>query len=225
MGLNEVALTMGSNFGDINTDGFLDFYLATGNPLYQSLGPNKMYLNVEGKRFEDVSYAGGFANIQKGHSVSFGDLDHDGDEDFYVVIGGAYEADGYYNCLFENPNAEKNNWIVLNLTGTTANKPAIGARIRITVEEKGVEKQIWRTVTSGSSFGANSLAIEAGLGKATSVKEVAVQWPCKDCKDQVFTGLTINKAYRLEEGKPNAQELNYVAVPFSSKPGSTKHAH
>jgi hypothetical protein len=78
MGLTEVAFTMGCNFGDLNTDGFLDFYLATGNPLFQALVPNKMYLNMEGKRFEDVSYAGGFANIQKGHGVSFADLDHDG---------------------------------------------------------------------------------------------------------------------------------------------------
>ena len=95
MGLNEVAYTMGCNFGDINTDGFLDFYLATGNPLYQSLVPNKMYLNMEGQQFEDVSYSGGFANIQKGHGVGFGDLDHDGDEDLYVVIGGAYDGDSF----------------------------------------------------------------------------------------------------------------------------------
>ncbi|HEY3386346.1 MAG TPA: CRTAC1 family protein [Saprospiraceae bacterium] len=223
VGLDEVALTMGCNFGDINTDGYLDFYLATGNPLYQSLGPNKMYLNIEGKRFEDVSYVGGFSNIQKGHSVCFGDLDHDGDEDFYVVMGGAYEGDGFYNCLFENPNTDKNNWVTLDISGTTVNKAAIGARVKITVEEGGKERNIWRTVTSGSSFGANSLALEVGLGKATSIKQVNVQWPCKDCPDQVYTGLEINKAYRLEEGKQNAEMLDYGYIPFSNKSGGHHH--
>lgn len=109
MGLTEVAFTMGCNFGDINSDGFLDFYLATGNPMFQAIVPNKMYLNMEGKRFEDISYSGGFANIQKGHGVGFGDLDHDGDEDLYVVIGGSYDGDQFYNCLFENPNPDQNN--------------------------------------------------------------------------------------------------------------------
>ena len=209
MGLNEPVFTMGCNFGDINTDGFLDFYLGTGNPLYQSLVPNKMYLNIDGKRFEDVSYSGGFANIQKGHGVGFGDIDHDGDEDIYIVMGGAYDGDGFYNCLFENPNEHNNNWVVLQLEGVTANKAAIGARVELIVQENGAERKIYRTVTSGASFGANSLALEVGLRKASSIEKVSVQWPCKNCPDQEFTGLNINKAYRLVQGETNPVMLDY----------------
>jgi tetratricopeptide (TPR) repeat protein len=222
MGLTEVAFTMGCNFGDINTDGFLDFYLSTGNPLYQSLVPNKMYLNMEGQRFEDVSFSGGFANIQKGHGVGFGDLDHDGDEDLYVVIGGAVDGDRYFNCLFENPNENQNNWVVLKLEGTTCNKPAVGARVVLSVQENGQERKIYRTVTSGASFGANSLILEVGLRKANSINQVSVQWPCKDCPDQTFTGLEINKAYTLTEGKSNPENREYGAVKFSTT-GSSHH--
>jgi len=226
MGLTEVAFTMGCNFGDLNTDGFLDFYLATGNPLFQALVPNKMYLNMEGKRFEDVSYAGGFANIQKGHGVSFADLDHDGDEDMYVVIGGAVDGDTYFNCLFENPNPDKNNWVVLKLVGTTANKAAIGARVAISVEENGKERMIYRTVSSGASFGANSLALEVGLRKSSKINSVQVQWPCKDCPDQVFEGLAINKAYELLQGQPQGKELQYTAVKMhGGGDGTMKHDH
>ena len=46
-GLNKIAFAMGSNFGDIDNDGYLDMYLGTGNPLYQSLVPNKMFKNIE----------------------------------------------------------------------------------------------------------------------------------------------------------------------------------
>lgn len=221
MGLNEAVFTMGCNFGDINTDGFLDFYLGTGNPLYQSLVPNKMYLNMEGKRFEDVSYSGGFSNVQKGHGIGFGDIDHDGDEDIYAVMGGAYDGDGFYNCLFENPNEHNNNWIVLILVGTTANKPAIGARVIVTAIENGQERKIHRTVTSGASFGGNSLALEIGLRKSTTVSNVTVQWPCKDCPDQTFTEMEINKAYRLTEGKATPELLTYDAA--NAKPAVDHH--
>lgn len=225
MGLTEVAFTMGCNFGDINTDGFLDFYLATGNPMYQSIVPNKMYLNMDGKRFEDISYSGGFANIQKGHGVGFGDLDRDGDEDLYVTIGGSYDGDKFYNSLFENPNPSQNNWIVLKLEGRTANKAAIGARVTLTVVEDGQDRKICRTVTSGASFGGNSLILEVGLRKATEVKSVHVQWPCKECPDQVFTGMAINKAYTLTQDKPTPSPRPYSAVQFGAQQAQGQHKH
>jgi len=222
MGLTEDVMTMGCNFGDINTDGFLDFYLATGNPLYQSLVPNKMYLNMEGKRFEDVSYSGGFANIQKGHGVGFGDIDHDGDEDIYVKIGGGYDGDGFYNCLFENPNEHQNNWIVLKLSGKTANRAAIGARVELSVQEDGKERKIYRTISSGASFGANSLALEVGLRKATVINSVKVQWPCQGCPDQSFTDMEINHAYRLTQEQQNPEPLEYRKV---DRMESMQHEH
>lgn len=217
MGLNEVAFTMGCNFGDINSDGFLDFYLTTGNPLYQSLVPNKMYLNMEGKKFEDVTYSCAVGNVQKGHGVSFGDIDRDGDEDIYVVIGGAYDGDGFYNCLFENPNQDKNNWVVLKLEGQTANKAAVGARVAISVQEKGKERMIYRTVTSGASFGANSLNLEVGLRKAQKINHVTVQWPCKDCVEQQFTGINLKKAYVLTQNQSEAKLMEYSAVKMGKE--------
>nr|MBP8087037.1 CRTAC1 family protein [Saprospiraceae bacterium] len=221
MGLNEVAYTMGCSFGDINVDGFLDYYLATGNPLYQSLVPNKMYLNIEGRKFEDVSYSGGFANIQKGHGVSFGDWDHDGDEDLYAVIGGAYDGDFFYNCFFDNPNEHNNNWVVLKLEGTKANKAAVGARVTISTQENGKERKICRTVTSGASFGANSLALEVGLRKSTTINSVTVQWPCKECPVEEFKGMEINKAYGIVQGTSAPKPLEYNAV----KPTASKGQH
>lgn len=225
MGLTEIAFTMGCNYGDINTDGYLDFYLATGNPEFQSIVPNKMYLNIDGKHFEDISYSGGFANIQKGHGVGFGDLDRDGDEDMYVNVGGTYDGDKFYNSLFENPNPFHNNWIVLKLEGTTANRPAIGARVSLTVMEEGKERKIHRTISSGASFGGNSLLLEVGLRQATEVTSVSVQWPCSQCKDQVFTGLSINKAYHLTQDTDAAREIEYTSAKFAVDGPHAGHKH
>jgi hypothetical protein len=214
---------MGCNFGDINTDGFLDFYLATGNPFYQSIVPNKMYLNMNGQRFEDISYVGGFANIQKGHGVGFGDLDHDGDEDMYVVIGGALDGDNYYNCLFENPNPDQNNWLILRLEGKKANTAAIGARVAVSVQENGQERMIHRLVSSGASFGGNSLELEVGLRKAAKVNHVTVRWPCKECPEERFEGFAINQAYHLVQNSKKPQLLEYTAVKMGGSAGRMDH--
>src|SRR5262249_14352600 len=74
LGLDRPTLTMGSNFGDFDNDGFPDLYLATGDPLFETLVPNLAYRNDGGRRFQDVTAAGGLGHIQKGHGVAFGDL-------------------------------------------------------------------------------------------------------------------------------------------------------
>ena len=48
VGLDRAMMPMGSNFGDIDNDGFLDIYLGTGDMSYEGLVPNLMFKNVEG---------------------------------------------------------------------------------------------------------------------------------------------------------------------------------
>ena len=69
--LNECMWVMGTNYGDIDNDGWLDMYFGTGDPSFFSVVPNKMYRNLNGTGIMDVTYAGGFGHIQKGHG---GDL-------------------------------------------------------------------------------------------------------------------------------------------------------
>ncbi len=92
VGLNRIALAMGSNFGDIDNDGFLDFYLGTGLPGYSVLVPNLLFKNVDGRRFEDITTSSGTGHLQKGHGVSFADYDSDGDLDLFVETGAPSRA-------------------------------------------------------------------------------------------------------------------------------------
>ncbi|MEM7587745.1 MAG: VCBS repeat-containing protein, partial [Acidobacteriota bacterium] len=148
IGLDRVLVTMGANFGDLENDGYLDFYAATGNTQMQTLMPNRMFRNAAGQRFQEVTSAGGFGHLQKGHGIAFGDLDHDGDQDIYAVMGGSHSGDGFHNALFENPGSD-NRWISLELVGVRANRSAIGARIELLLETPKGTKTLRRTVSSG----------------------------------------------------------------------------
>ncbi len=214
LGLTEPVTTMGCNFGDLDNDGFLDFYLATGDPSFLSIVPNKMYRNDGGQRFEDVTFSGGFGHIQKGHAVGFGDLDMDGDQDIYAVMGGAYEGDNYQNILFENPVGNANNWINISLEGRTSNRSAIGARIVLTIEEDGVERKIFHRVGTGASFGGNSLLAEIGVGKAKAIKELKVYWPAQNKSISSFKDVNINTSIKIVEGQNEIEELKLSKVSF-----------
>ena len=130
LGLDRVVLPMGSNFGDLDNDGFLDIYLGTGNPRYSCLVPNVMFRNDAGRRFEDVTAATGTGHLQKGHGVAFADWDDDGDLDVFLESGGATPGDKAHNVLFQNPG-HGNHWLTVRLVGTRTNRSAIGARIRV----------------------------------------------------------------------------------------------
>ncbi|MBI3414067.1 MAG: CRTAC1 family protein [Verrucomicrobia bacterium] len=220
--LYHVIHAMGCNFGDLDNDGWLDMYFGTGDPNLATLIPNRAFRNAGGAYFQDVTTSGGFGHLQKGHGVSFGDLDNDGDQDIYHSVGGAYEGDAYRNVLFENPG-HGNHWITLKLEGVKSNRVAIGARIKVIVENKEGERVIYKTVSTGGSFGANPLRQEIGLGQAKSIKRVEIFWPITG-QTQVLANLTLDKFYRVREGDLEAKLWNLPTFKF--KKGVFKdHSH
>ncbi len=214
IGVDKLMYAMGSNYGDLNNDGFDDFYIGNGAPDFRMLIPNKMFLNINGDHFEEVTYDGGFAHVQKGHAVSFGDIDNDGDQDIYCVMGGAVEGDKFSNVLFENPG-NNNNWITLRLEGTRSNRKAIGARIAIHgLSEDGHSIVRYHTVSTGGSFGGSSLQVEAGLGDMQQIDSVVVRWPNREHVKESFTGMKIKGVYRLVENSGSALQEKPLSFKF-----------
>ena len=222
-GLNRLLLAMGSNFGDLDNDGWLDFYLGTGEPDLGALMPNRMFRNANGKTFQDVTTSGGFGHLQKGHGVAFADLDHDGDQDIYQVIGGALEGDTYRNALFENPG-HGNSWMKLKLIGVKANRAAVGARLKLTFTEAGQKREVHRVVGSGGSFGASSLRQEIGVGKAERIEELVVDWPGSGTR-QVFTNLPTRVVITIREGDEKVNVKAQSPAPFKVEQGHENHHH
>lgn len=222
--LNRVCHTMGCNFGDLDNDGWLDFYLGTGDPEFTTLIPNRMFRNAGGKFFQDVTTATGTGHLQKGHAIAFADLDHDGDQDIFADMGGAFSGDVYQNALFLNPNAGgTNRWIKLRLNGTKSNRAAIGARIEVRLETPQGARSVFKTVNSGGSFGANPLRQELGLGDATAIRSVEIFWPTTGQR-QSFSGLEPGRLYEIAEGNPAARQVELQPIQFNLTSRGHPHA-
>jgi hypothetical protein len=158
-----------------------------------------MYLNRGGEQFVDITTAGGFGHLQKGHAVVFADLDHDGDQDVFEQMGGAYPGDRFNDALYENPGLG-NHWITLRLIGTTSNRSAMGARICVEITEAGETRKIYRHVNSGGSFGANPLRQTIGLGSAASIDKLDVFWPTTNTT-QSFIQVPMDGHFAITEGR------------------------
>jgi hypothetical protein len=205
-GLDMVFATMGSNHGDFDNDGWLDFYLGTGDPDLSTLVPNRMFKNVAGQRFSEITGSSGTGHLQKGHAVACGDWDSDGDIDIFIEMGGATYGDQYHNILFQNPG-QGNSSLTVKLVGVKTNRPAIGARIKAIVAG-GQPLTVYRHVSSGSSFGANPLRQTIGLGKAGKIDTLQIDWPTSGTT-QVFRDVAANQTIEITE---LAQAYNKIAT-------------
>jgi VCBS repeat protein/ASPIC/UnbV protein len=212
-GLQRVVPAMGLNFGDLDNDGWLDFYAGTGTPDLAMLVPNRMFRNDGGRVFRDVTTAGGFGHLQKGHGVAFGDVDNDGDQDVFEEMGGAYSSDQAWSALYRNPG-NANAWLGLELQGARTNRRAVGARMTVTVDGPSGRRRLHRTVGSGGSFGASPLRQEIGLGDARRIESVEVFWPVTG-RTQTVTGVSPRRRYLIREDRPEAAEIQRPGAGLS----------
>ena len=194
-GLYHAFGAMGANFGDINSDGYLDIYLATGAPQMGRLERDALFRNNGDGTFTDATVALGLGNVGKGHGVTFGDIDTDGDIDIYVPVGGAFIGDQWHNLFYQNTGTG-NNYLNLKLVGVKSNRDGIGAKVTLRIRDD----IIYREVSGGCGFGStNSLPLEIGLGTHTKVDTLEIVWP----SGQVDThrNLSVNQRLVITEGK------------------------
>jgi hypothetical protein len=209
-GLDVVLADMGTNYGDFDNDGFLDMYIGTGDPDYGTLVPNRMFKNVEGRRFADISSSSRTGHLQKGHGVACGDWDRDGDVDILIETGGAVNGDKYHNILFQNPG-QGNHWLTVKLIGRKTNRAAIGARIKV-VTAGPPSMTVRREVSSGSSFGANPLQQTIGLARSDRIALLEITWPTSGTT-QVFRDIAADQSIEVTELAEGYRKLDAKPLP------------
>ncbi len=213
-GLDLVFATMGSNFADFDNDGWLDFYLSRGEPDLATLVPNRMFRNVDGTRFAEITGTSGTGHLQKGHAVACGDWDRNGNVDLFVQMGGATNGDKYHNVLFENPGQD-HHWFAVRLVGRASNRTAHGARLTVTVASDP-PRTIHRHISTGSSFGANTLEQTFGLQHDERIAKLQIDWPASG-ETQVWTDLAADRVVVIVEGSPEIRTLSHTPIPLPTE--------
>jgi len=69
---------------------------------------------------------------------------------------------------------------------------------------------MYRTVSTGGSFGSSSLQLEIGLDNATAIQEIEIIWPVRAQTKQFFRDVQLNKYVRITEG---SDVVEYPDVP------------
>ncbi len=214
--------TMGCNYGDITNSGFPDFYLGTGAPDYRSTVPNRLFINEEGAHFTDATFATQTGHVQKGHGICFADFNHNGRQDIYAVMGGAFSGDVFHNALYENQQA-KGSWVKLKLEGQKSNAAAFGARIQVHgVDANGSKMIRYSAVSSGASFGGNPTEVHMGLAEMDSIDSLIVLWPNEEQLKITYSDIRVNQRYKLNE---SGTVVNYPVNRFSYPTDSMHHHH
>lgn len=208
VGFSRVTQPMGVNIGDIDNDGFLDFYIGTGYVDYEGLIPNLLFHNQAGEKFVDITFSARVGHLQKGHGVSLADFDADGDLDMFAVMGGWFAGDAFARAVFKNPGCA-NHWLYVKLQGVRSNRFGVGCRLKAVVkDQQGNARSIYRWLDSGGSFGANPLRAHFGLADSKQVDELEIFWPMSG-ETQVLRDIGADQFIEVVEGSDAFKVLKY----------------
>jgi enediyne biosynthesis protein E4 len=210
-GPSRLPLKFGCFFFDYDLDGRLDLLTCNGHlepeisqvqtgQTYEQ--PAQLFWNCAGMgakcSFVPVTERESGPDLFKpmvGRGCAYADINGDGKLDVVLTANGGPAR------LLRNDGQTANNWIrlVLEGDGVHSNKSAIGAHVTVVAGDREQQQQ----VTSARGYLSQSeLPLTFGLGKATKIDRVVIQWPGKNAPRQEFTNLAINKVHKItQDGK------------------------
>ena len=181
-------------FGDLDNDADLDLVVANWG------GASEIYLNDGAGQFEQVRPEAFVRSVHYASSLALADYDSDGDLDILIGNWPNHPGEGIEeNVLIENRFAD-GNWIRITLEGVASNRSAIGASIVVeTVMNNKTRRQVREVSTHSGWRSQGELTQHFGLGTATAVSKVMINWPSGN--SETIAGPPINQILNVREGR------------------------
>jgi hypothetical protein len=163
---------------DLDNDGLKDLFFGLAH--FAELGhyigrdsamANRIFRNVGGRRFVDVSAGAGpdFQQAAQHRGVAFADFDNDGRIDAVVsALNGPAK-------LFHNVTANDSHWLALKLRGTKSNRQGLGATVRMVLPDG---RNLYNQATTSVGYASSSEPlVRFGLGSNHAAQKVEIRWP------------------------------------------------
>ena len=183
-GINVSGLPIQGVMRDFDNDGWVDI-IVSGSTQH-------IFKNNGDLTFTEMT---GIFDSNDMESYALGDLNNDGYVDIYAGYANIFTSPSNTDDVLWMNDGGTNNYLSVNLQGVISNRNALGAMIEI-YGDWGIQI---REVRSGESYGImNSMTQYFGLGQATEVDSVVVNWPSGI--RQTETGININSTLQLIEG-------------------------
>ena len=192
----------GMKYFDYDNDGNIDLFLANGHPddMIDSYSMHVKYKEPlllfhqgpDGKLRDLSEHAGPiFQKDFAARGLAVGDFDNDGAVDVLIGINGGVPV------LLKNTAAKGNNWLGVKLEGQKCNRDAIGAKITWTAAGKK-----WsRMKNNGGSYLSSHDPREVlGIGAATKIDALEIQWPAPSKGVDKLSNLQPNRYIHIREG-------------------------
>ena len=194
----DVKISLGQTWGDFDNDGDLDLYV-TNLTSFNSRGGNNYYQNngPPDYTFSKITTGDFVTGVRASWGAASGDYDNDGDLDLYVAYT-TLTAGGARDALYRNDLNNGAHWINIECVGTSSNRSAIGAKVMVKATISGNTYWQQREISAqNASTGQNSLRAHFGLGNATMVDSVRIEWPSGHV--DTFTDMSVDEFFIATE--------------------------
>jgi len=191
-------VSWGTAFFDMDNDGWLDIFIASGHvyPQVDSIPgaaqyrqPLVLLRNHRDGTFDDVSATLDVLPLKSRRGVALGDINNDGNVDMVVLNVGEAPS------LLLNHNQNSNHRVLFKLVGTKSNKAAIGARVTV---RTGSFTQFDEVRGGAGYLSQNDLRLHFGLGDSGKMNEVTIRWP--NGETEILRDVAADFIYTIVEG-------------------------